>query len=191
MLYVVRATGELEVTGHRIADADAAQASPESGVRSRMVCTVKSGTQVHGALWLTSAVDQAFTDSHQVLADSVARHNGFCETGVDADFGKGSSAYNTSFGIATLKNPNLAPIVRAPFVALRIHAATLGTTLGLKTTGDACVVDASDQPIPGLYACGNEFASAMRGLYPGGGVTLGPAIAFAYRAVRQAAGKPL
>ncbi len=72
MLYVVRATGELEVTGHRIANADAAQTAPDSEARSRMVCTVKSGAQVHGALWLTSAVEQAFTDSHQVLTDSVA-----------------------------------------------------------------------------------------------------------------------
>lgn len=127
----------------------------------------------------------------KVLAETVARHNGFCETGVDTDFGKGSSAYNRSFGIATLKNPNLAPIARPPFIALRIHAATLGTTLGLKTNGDACVLDSNDQPIAGLYACGNELASAMRGLYPGGGVTLGPAITFAYRAVRHAAGKPV
>ena len=125
----------------------------------------------------------------KVLAETVARHNGFCETGVDSDFGKGSSAYNTSFGDPSLKNPNLAPLVRPPFIALRIHAATLGTTLGLKTNGDACVVDSADQPIAGLYACGNELASAMRGLYPGGGVTLGPAITFAYRAVQHAAGK--
>ena len=129
--------------------------------------------------------------SAKVLADTVARHNGFCETGVDTDFGKGSSAYNTSFGDPTLKNPNLAPIVRPPFIALRIHAATLGTTFGLKTNGDACVVTSDDQPIPGLYACGNELASAMRGLYPGGGVTLGPAIAFAYRAVRHCVGKSI
>ena len=43
------------------------------------------------------------------------------------------------------------------------------------------------KPIPGLYACGNELASAMRGVYPGGGVTLGPAIVFAYRAVKHLA----
>ena len=37
-------------------------------------------------------------------------------------------------------------------------------------------------PIPGLYACGNDMASIMRGHYPGPGITLGPGMVFAYRA---------
>ena len=32
----------------------------------------------------------------------------------------------------------------------------------------------SGAPIPGLYACGNDMASIMRGHYPGPGITLGP-----------------
>ena len=36
--------------------------------------------------------------------------------------------------------------------------------------------------IPGLYACGNDMSSIMGGRYPGPGITLGPALVFAYLA---------
>jgi 3-oxosteroid 1-dehydrogenase len=125
------------------------------------------------------------------LADTVRKHNDYAKTGIDLDFGKGSTAYNRGFGDPDVgPNPNLAPIQQPPFIALRIHAATLGTTIGLKTTADGCVRDEQGQPIPGLYACGNELASAMRGSYPGGGTTIGPAIVFSYRVVQHAAGHP-
>ena len=51
------------------------------------------------------------------------------------------------------------------------------------------MLDKAGQPIPGLYACGNDMASIMRGTYPGPGTTLGPGIVFAYRAAMHAAGK--
>jgi transcriptional regulator with GAF, ATPase, and Fis domain len=72
VLYVVRASGELEVTGHRIADAGAPPPVPEGEARSRMICTVRQGSKVHGALWLTSAVEHAFTDAHQALMETIA-----------------------------------------------------------------------------------------------------------------------
>jgi hypothetical protein len=40
--------------------------------------------------------------------------------------------------------------------------------------------------ITGLYACGNDMASIMNGAYPGPGITLGPALTFAYLAARHA-----
>jgi len=48
------------------------------------------------------------------------------------------------------------------------------------------VLDAENRPIPGLYACGNDMQSVMGGTYPGPGITLGPAIAFAYVAALDA-----
>ena len=124
------------------------------------------------------------------LAETVARHNEFARTGVDLDFGKGANVYNRQFGDRAIgPNPNLAPISEPPFIALRIHAATLGTTMGLRTNADAQVLDTAGTPIGGLYACGNELASAMRGFYPGGGVTIGPAIVFAYRAIEHVAAR--
>ncbi|MDA8249975.1 MAG: FAD-binding protein, partial [Rhodospirillales bacterium] len=55
------------------------------------------------------------------------------------------------------------------------------------TNGDAQVLNQDGRPIPGLYACGNDMASIMGGNYPGGGITLGPAITFAYIAARHLA----
>lgn len=121
------------------------------------------------------------------LVRTVHRHNEFARTGVDLDFGKGSNPYNLQFGDPSVgPNPNLSPIEKAPFVALRIHPGTLGTACGLKTTANAQVLSLSGPPIGRLYACGNDMASVMRGFYPGGGITLGPAIVFAFRAIRHA-----
>ena len=71
VLYVVRASGEMEVTGHRIANAAAAADSNDGDARSRIISTVQ-GTRVHGAVWLTSSIDGAFEEAHQRLMDGVA-----------------------------------------------------------------------------------------------------------------------
>lgn len=123
----------------------------------------------------------------EALAETIDRHNRFAEAGVDSDFGKGSTSFNRVWGDPKAgPNPNLTPIAVPPFVALPILPATLGTAIGLRTNGDAQVLDTAGGVIPGLYACGNELASAMRGFYPGGGITIGPAIVFAHRAVLTA-----
>jgi predicted oxidoreductase len=57
----------------------------------------------------------------------------------------------------------------------------------LATDKDAQVVDADGRPLAGLYACGNDMASIMKGTYPGPGTTLGPAVVFGYRAAMHAA----
>jgi len=44
------------------------------------------------------------------------------------------------------------------------------------------VLDANGAPIVGLFACGNDMASIMRGNYPGPGITIGPGMVFAFRA---------
>ncbi|KAK52184.1 FAD-dependent oxidoreductase [Bordetella bronchiseptica] len=122
------------------------------------------------------------------LDATVTRHNGFCETGVDLDFGKGGNPYNRMFGDPRVKpNPNLLAIRHAPFFALRIYPGTLGTILGLKATADAQVVGQDGEAIPGLYACGNDMSSVFRGFYPGAGATLGPGLVFAYRAIEHLA----
>jgi 3-oxosteroid 1-dehydrogenase len=43
-------------------------------------------------------------------------------------------------------------------------------------------LSATSEPIPGLFVCGSDAASIMRGHYPGPGINLGPALVFAYRA---------
>ncbi|HXD18427.1 MAG TPA: sigma 54-interacting transcriptional regulator [Vicinamibacterales bacterium] len=71
-LYVVGTTGEVEVTGHMIADAEEAQPHPGDGTeRSRLICTVREGARVKGAVWLTSGEANAFNDEHQELLEGV------------------------------------------------------------------------------------------------------------------------
>lgn len=122
------------------------------------------------------------------LAESVAEHNRFAQSGVDERFGKGSKALNRFNGDPANKpNPCLAPIAMSPFFAVAVHPAPIGSSAGLRTNGEAQVLDEAGAPIEGLYACGNDMSSVMRGAYPGPGITLGPAIVFGYRAVMHAA----
>ena len=68
----------------------------------------------------------------------------------------------------------------------RTHPTLLRSTHG----GDehAQVIDQAGNGIAGLYAVGNDAASVMGGTYPGGGITIGPAMTFGYIAGRHAAG---
>jgi succinate dehydrogenase/fumarate reductase flavoprotein subunit len=126
------------------------------------------------------------------LESTIARYNGFAETGVDIDFGKGETELNRFNGDATHKpNPCIGPIATPPFYALAVWPADIAVSTGLATDADARVLDNDGRAIPGLYACGNDMASVMGGSYPGPGTTLGPAIVFAYRAVMHAKGTPI
>jgi two-component system NtrC family response regulator len=71
VLYVARTSGALDVTGYRIGDSDAGEQPADTNARSRLVCTVRQGPKVHGALWLTSTREEAFSADHQALLDSV------------------------------------------------------------------------------------------------------------------------
>ncbi|MGY3622136.1 FAD-dependent oxidoreductase [Bradyrhizobium sp. USDA 10063] len=121
------------------------------------------------------------------LQRTVEEHNAHAAEGRDPFFKRGETAFNRTLGDPTVgtKNPNLGPIKYGPFVALPIVPATLGTATGLATDTYGNVLDAERKPIPGLYACGNDMTSPMRGIYPGAGITIGPAIVFAYRAVNS------
>jgi hypothetical protein len=62
-LYAVRASGEVEVTGHLIGDGGAAAAGPQDiHERSKIIATVRQRSHVQGAVWLTSSEPDAFTD---------------------------------------------------------------------------------------------------------------------------------
>ncbi|WP_250453394.1 FAD-dependent oxidoreductase [Caballeronia sp. ATUFL_M2_KS44] len=125
------------------------------------------------------------------LADSVARINRYAQTGVDPDFQRGTTDYQRANGDANWSGPNpcLGPIARAPFYAVRLYPGDIGAATGLVTDTDARVLDRDDEPIAGLYACGNDMQSVMGGVYPGPGITLGPGLAFAYLAARHAAAR--
>lgn len=123
------------------------------------------------------------------LERTVDAYNRPAREGRDPDFGKGSTAYNRYLGDPRHQpNPCLAPVEHGPFYAVKLVPGDLGTFAGLRTDRFARVLGANDTPIPGLYAAGNDNASIMGGNYPGGGITLGPAMTFGYIAARHAAG---
>lgn len=115
------------------------------------------------------------------LEISVTRNNRFAASGIDEDFGKGSSAYNVYKGDPS-HSPNacLGPIEHGPFYAVKLMPGDFGTSRGLVTSAVGEVLDQDNRPIPGLYACGNDMNSPVGGQYIGAGITLGPALTFGY-----------
>lgn len=124
----------------------------------------------------------------RALEETVAGYNAGAEQGTDPAFGRGGDAYQRHLGDAAHgPNPCIAPIRRAPFYAIAVEPADLGTAAGLRTDAGGHVLDGSGAQVPGLYACGNDMHSVMAGFYPGPGITLGPALTFGYLAGRNAA----
>jgi succinate dehydrogenase/fumarate reductase flavoprotein subunit len=123
------------------------------------------------------------------LRQTIDKMNGFAQTGRDPEFDRGSTVYQNHNGdaLAGGVNPNLGQVAVAPFYAVRLYPSDIGTSAGLVTDDTARVLDSGNRPIAGLYACGNDMQSMMGGTYPGPGITLGPAIAFAYLAASDAA----
>jgi 3-oxosteroid 1-dehydrogenase len=120
------------------------------------------------------------------LEQTLNRYNENAARGVDPDFHRGESALNRHNGDATHgPNPCLRALKLSELCAVELTVADLGTSAGLATDDRARVLDASGQAIPGLYACGNDMASMMKGGYPGPGTTLGPGMTFAWRAVED------
>ncbi len=121
------------------------------------------------------------------LVETVKANNQFAQTGIDTEFAKGTGAYERANGDATHSpSPCLGPIDKPPYFAVAVHPTPLGTSLGLRTNVSAQVLDASDRPIPGLYACGNDQQSIVAGEYPGAGMQLGLGMVFGYLAIMHA-----
>jgi len=121
------------------------------------------------------------------LTATVQRFNTNAQRGEDPDFGRGHQAYDRYYGDPKVKpNPNLYPLLKAPFYAMPVNPGDIGTKGGIRTDANAQALNTAGQPVPGLYAIGNTAASVMGGSYPGAGATLGPAMTFGYVAARHA-----
>jgi 3-oxosteroid 1-dehydrogenase len=122
------------------------------------------------------------------LAETVAQMNEYASTGVDVQFGRGASPYDRWFGDPRSKpNPNLGPISRKPFYAVRVDLGDIGTKGGPKVDRNANVLNRQGEPIRGLYAVGNVSGSVTAASYPGAGGTLGPSMTFGYVAAEHIA----
>ncbi|HEY5637818.1 MAG TPA: FAD-dependent oxidoreductase [Burkholderiales bacterium] len=133
-----------------------------------------------------AALAQALDIDATALTDTVERMNRYAKNGLDADFQRGSTAYQTNLGDPAVgPNPNLGAIETPPFYALRLYPGDIGAAVGLVTDADARVLR-GDAPIGGLFAVGNDMHSVMGDAYPGPGITLGPAVVFAFAAAQAA-----
>jgi succinate dehydrogenase/fumarate reductase flavoprotein subunit len=128
----------------------------------------------------------------QVPADklqaTVERFNAFADAGVDQDFQRGTTDYQRANGDATWTGPNpcLGALRDGPFYAIALYPGDIGAATGLVCDIHARVLDRFQQPINGLYACGNDMHSIMGGAYPAPGITIGPGLTFGYLASQHA-----
>jgi 3-oxosteroid 1-dehydrogenase len=156
-----------------------------AGIRERL----DSYAAVTGGLRLAD-------DFAATLRATIERFNGFAAAGVDEDFGRGERPVQLLFNGDVADepgrtNPTMWPISgTGPYYAALVVGGTLDTKGGPKTDTDGRVLDDMDAPIPGLYGVGNCVASVSGGSYWAGGATLGPIMAFAYRAARAADREP-
>lgn len=105
------------------------------------------------------------------LAQTVAKFNGYCEQGCDADFAREANT--------------MAPVATPPFYAIPLYPGGPNTTGGLRANARREVIDWDDRPIPRLYTAG-EISSVFQFVYQGGG-NLAEGIVFGRIAGRNAA----
>jgi 3-oxosteroid 1-dehydrogenase len=130
------------------------------------------------------------------LEATIERFNGFAETGVDEDFGRGRTWPQQYFSVEYRKDakPNFTmyPIAESgPYYAIILGASCLGTKGGPKINTRSEVVRPDGTPIPHLYGAGNCIGSPTAEAYWGGGSTLGPAMLTGYLAAKSALGAPV
>lgn len=75
------------------------------------------------------------------LASTVERYNGYCEDGVDPEFGTDKQF--------------LAPISKPPYYGIEVKGLLASTDCGLRVNRDFQALDTSGNPIPGLFAAGH------------------------------------
>ncbi|KAL4801514.1 FAD binding domain-containing protein [Aspergillus unguis] len=122
------------------------------------------------------------------LQQTVGQFNEYARAGQDAEFHRGENVYDRFYGDAAVQpNPSLAPCLQGPFYALPLVPGNVSIMWGVSTNKDAQVLDAQMEPIRGLYAVGCDQNSVMRGEYPGGGSSIGPAMTFGFRAAEHVA----
>lgn len=116
------------------------------------------------------------------LAATVDRFGEMALTGVDADFGRGTSQIERTWAGAPrsgLANPTMAPLSpTGPYYCVILGPGALDTKGGPVTDEHGRVLGLDGAPIPHLYGAGNCIASPAGQAYWGPGGTIGPAVVF-------------
>jgi 3-oxosteroid 1-dehydrogenase len=128
------------------------------------------------------------------LAATIATFNGYCASGEDAEFQRGSHPWSvTMCGDPNQKpNPTLGTLAKPPFYAVALRRLGSGGTAaaGLVTDHHARVIGWDDKPIEGLYAAGNSVARLDSGAMLQSGVSNARGMTHGYLAALHAAGRP-
>ncbi|MDD4753785.1 MAG: FAD-binding protein, partial [Desulfitobacteriaceae bacterium] len=105
-----------------------------------------------GTAWKGDTIEElanAISDVNaKALIETLKKYDQFCKDGEDKDYFK-QAKY-------------LRPLRKAPFYAIRMAASVLCTVGGIRVNGNMQVTDENYDPIPGLYAAGND-ASGLYG----------------------------
>lgn len=118
------------------------------------------------------AVRAAGIANPEAAAATVAAYNLACASGEDA-YGRPASS--------------LVPIDQGPFYCVPVYPGGATTNGGPRRDGQARILDAFANPIPGLYGAG-ELGGTIGLLYPSPGSNLGEAFAFGAIAAETAMG---
>jgi hypothetical protein len=136
------------------------------------------------------------TGFEERLRRTIDRFNAFARAGRDEDFGRGETAIELLMHGAVaddneLPNAAMFPLAdRGPYYATILAPGIIDTKGGPKVNARLQILDAADEPVPGLYGVGNCVASASGQAYWSGGSTFGPYVAFAYAAARSIVAEP-
>jgi len=127
------------------------------------------------------ALAEKMSVNKETFLATIKRFNEFARAGIDEDFQRGRTVYDRYYGDPLVKpNPNLGPIEKGPFRAVKLYPGDLNTKGGLVTDEYARVLRKDNSVIDGLYSAGNNTASVMGHTYPGPGSSIAPAGIFGY-----------
>ncbi len=136
-----------------------------------------AGAEGVNGTYAADTLEEAFTwagMSDEVKAAALKQiedYNSYCENGSDLEFGRNAEL--------------LFPVSTPPFVC-KVASSSVGTIMvtdgGLLTDGDCRVLNADNEPIPGLFAGGNAGGNRFGDDYftPGPGVSIGSCITLGY-----------
>ncbi len=142
---------------------------------------------------LSELADRIGIDPNQ-LEQTVATFNGYCETGVDLDFNRGTHPWGALMcGDQNQKpNGNLGPLNKGPYYAVQLHRLAGGgiCSAGIMADQHCRAIGWDNKPIQGLYVAGNSMARLDNGAFMQSGITNARGMTHGYLAGLHAAGKP-
>lgn len=137
--------------------------------------------------------DKAGIDADGLVA-TVARFNGFCDTGEDPDYQRGTFPWGALMAgdPSQTPNANLGQLSNGPFYAVPLRRMAGGgiTSTGILADEHCRALDWRGAPIAGLYVAGNSAARLDNGALMQSGITNARGITHGYLAGRHAAGQP-